>query len=89
MSDHVMKITKKGKEHSIWDALQSVFNLMEKELEKVSSDNKPETLYTGRSVTVKIHDAKLKKDVEKQEPAFLYCKEPSFIFMAFGDFLAQ
>jgi hypothetical protein len=61
MSDHVMKITKKGKKYSsIWDDLQSVFNLMEMTLEVVSCDTL-ETFYTGRAVTVRVHDAKLKR----------------------------
>lgn len=88
MSDHVMKITKKGKEHSIWDALQTIFNLMEKTLETVS-DCVLQTLYTARMVTVTVHDSKLKKDVDKEVPAFLYCKEPSSIYKAFTDIFDQ
>jgi hypothetical protein len=84
MSDHVMKLTKKGKEHFIWDALQIIFNLLEKTLELVSGD-KLETFYTARMVTVTVHDSKLKKDVDKEVPAFLYCKEPSSIYKAFTD----
>jgi hypothetical protein len=51
-SNHVMKLTKKGKGHSLWDALQTVFNLMEGKLEQ---DN-GETTYTGRIVSVTIKD---------------------------------
>lgn len=84
MSAHVIKIMKKGKGHSICDALQTVFNLIEKTLEVVSGD-KLETFYTRRTVTVTLYDSKLKQDVDKEVPAFLYCKEPSSIYKAFSD----
>jgi hypothetical protein len=77
-SNHVMKLTKKGKGHSLWDALQTVFNLMMTTLEKENG----ETNYTGRIVSVTIKDKK-DNDILKEVPALLYCKEPASIFAAF------